>query len=210
MTFYVDTNLEKSFLKKQTKLHTIFGKVSVNRYMHKYFISIVKPLITYLENFKNDKYNLVISGYSLGAVTTHIASAVFAHMFPNLYVKCHTFGSPKAGNSAFVKWFSERVHENYRIINSNDPIIMLPMGCKWTHAANVTLCFDKRLHISVFYRNMPWYKRLFEKRKIIRKIINNKGSHNFDTYISQLWSYIRVTNYVYSTNDADGIALTPL
>lgn len=210
MTFRVDTYLERAFLKKQSKLRTMFGKVAVNRYMYKQFISILNPLLGYLEGYKNGNYELVISGYSLGAVVTHIASAVFAHMFPNMYVKCHTFGSPKPGNDAFCRWFSERVKENYRVIISSDPIVHLPMGCKWTHAANVTLCFDKRLHISVYCNNIPWYKRIVEERKIVKEALASSEIHHFDTYISQLWNYIRITDYIETIGGAENGALTPL
>jgi pimeloyl-ACP methyl ester carboxylesterase len=64
-------------------------------------------------------------GHSLGGALATIAAAHIKSLFPNLLVKCVTFGSPRVGNAAFAKWF-ESVDESVRVVNGNDIVTRSP------------------------------------------------------------------------------------
>jgi len=213
MTFRIDKNVEAKIIKKHMSLHNIVDNICVNRFFYRRLLSVIKDIILYFEEFKEDNYTLVLSGYSSSAVMAQIASAIFARIFPNMYVKCHTFGSPKPGNRSFAKWFLNIVKENYRVVYGNDPIVFIPTDCNWKHPMNTTLHFDRELHVNITYHDIPWYKRFFLMRKIIKKLMidgSNHNDHNFDKYISHLWKYKRMTSYLYSTSEADVFIQTPL
>ena len=213
MTFRIDKMTEAKIIKKHMKLHKIVDNICVNRFFYRRLLSVIKEIIIYFEEFKEDNYTLVLSGYSLSAVMAQIASAIFGRIFPNMYVKCHTFGSPKPGNGAFAKWFLSIVKENYRVVHGNDPIVFIPTDCNWKHPMNTTLHFDRELHVNVSYRDVPWYKRFFLMRRIIKKLMiegNKHNDHRFDKYIAHLWKYKRMTSYIYSICEADVFVQTPI
>jgi hypothetical protein len=204
---------ELAIMKKKTKLYKIVNNVCVNKFFYRRLLSVIGNIVIYLEKFKDQKRMLVVSGYSLGGIMAHIAAAIFGRMFPNLYVKCHTFGSPKPGNDEFALWFSECVKENYRIINGTDPIVLFPLNYKWSHTEMVTLHFGINYSIHIYYHRVPWYKRLFLTRHVIRKILKkkyNKYDHHFDVYILRLWRYVRITSYLYSISEAEVFTPTPI
>ena len=213
MTIHMEPESEASVMKKQAKLCRIFNNVSVNSFFYKRLLSVIAHVISYLEDFKDKRHTLVVSGYSLGGIMAHIASAVFGMMFPNLYVKCHTFGSPKPGNDDFASWFLRCVNENYRITNGKDPIVYFPINYRWCHVERTTIHFDKNLRISISYQHTPWYRRFFLSRGILRTIVKkdyNRYDHDFDAYISRLWHYMRLTSYLYTVPEADTIEQSPI
>jgi hypothetical protein len=206
MTVRMDPGSEAHAMKKRARLCSIFDKVCVNRLFYRRLLSIINDVVSYLEGFKDKRLMLVVSGYSMGGVMAHIASAILGRMFPNLYTKCHTFGSPKPGNDAFAAWFIDCVKENYRVTNGTDPIVYYPIDYRWCHPERVTLHFRNNLSISISYNSMPWYKRLLMARCIIRRILrakHNRHDHGFDVYINRLWHYVRLTSYLYSVPEAD-------
>lgn len=200
ITFHVDKHIEKKFLKIQTELETISGCIAVNKFFYKELLTLLRPMIAHLDTFADKPFKVVITGYSLGGIIVQIASAIFGQMYPNFHICCHTFGSPKAGNCSFVKWFNNYVKENYRIINGNDPITMFPINYRWLHTSNMTLQFDKDAHMNILYKDTAWYKKLWIKPYIIKEIMEqHKHDHDFHIYITRLWKYLRITNYVESS-----------
>jgi hypothetical protein len=201
ITFHVDKNIEKDFLKQQTELVSISGCISVNQFFYEEMLVILNPILRYIENLNvkdpNIHRKIIISGYSLGGVIVQIISAVLSQIFTDAHISCHTFGSPKAGNCAFVKWFNNYVKEHYRVVNGNDPITMFPVGCNWSHIPNTTLQFDMDLHLNIQQEHIPWYKHICMKPMILHKIMKYyKHDHDFHIYITRLWKYTRITKYV--------------
>ena len=91
--------------------------------IHKGFLHIYtvlsKTILNYLEPFK--KYNIILSGHSLGASIANI----FNHElnYKGYTTVCYLFGSPRVGNYTFC----ELLHNNmYRVENTSDIIPTLP------------------------------------------------------------------------------------
>ena len=87
--------------------------------------------------------------------------AVF--QWPQADVRCISFGSPKVGNSAFVKAFRSLVGTSFRVVHGGDPIPTLPPSflcvpyaavspvdafmCMWTTLTNWELrCTSSEMH----------------------------------------------------------------
>jgi hypothetical protein len=211
--FETDTESEARFLRMPMILHPIFGHVCVNRFLYRRFLSIINTLLCYFDLFKNRRCTLVVAGYSVGATMAQIAAAVIGGMFPAFIVKCHAFGGMKPGNDAFARWSAVRVYESYRIVNGNDPFVLLPLNYKWCHISHITLHFERRLFVHVSYKETPWYKRFFMEWRIKRTLmraLRHACDHPFDRYIDELWGYTRMATYLYSQSEADTPLRTPI
>lgn len=195
ITFRVDRHVEKKFLKKQNRLIGLSGCICVNRFFYHEMLTILRPTLAYIKRMEPKR--LVISGYSTGGILVQIISGVLGQMFPHMHVCCHTFGSPKAGNHAFAKWFCQHVQEHYRIVNGHDPVTMYPFDCNWSHVYSTTLQFDWDSHINILQQEPPWYRRLWTRLFITRRILKqHRYDHDFDAYIARLWRYVRIAKYI--------------
>lgn len=68
-----------------------------------------------------------VAGHSLGgAVATLAAAAVKAHFGDEIKVYCVTFGSPRVGNSDFVRFFDDHVDGCARYVNGVDIMTRIP------------------------------------------------------------------------------------
>jgi hypothetical protein len=210
LTVQMDNESEARFLRTPMRLYPLFGGVCVNRMLYRRLLSVIRELVCRLDVLKDRANTLVVSGYSAGATMAQVSAAILARMFPQMYVKCHAFGGMKPGNDAFASWSSHCIRENYRVVNGDDPVVFLPFDYRWCHIANVTLHFEKHLFVNVFYKDLPWYKRVFMRRRILRRALRGMEDHPFDMYINQLWSYTRMATYLYSVSEADDPNHTPI
>jgi hypothetical protein len=83
---------------------------SVSQGFMEHFEKLRPAFIADLYSIKSklQDYRVVVTGHSLGAVVAHYGAAVIGMLFkPN--VQLITFGSPKAGNEAFVRCFDTYV-----------------------------------------------------------------------------------------------------
>lgn len=95
---------------------------------------IVNEITNAIELYEIDTF--VCAGHSLGAGLATLASLLFAKQFKQLRSVCHTIGSPRVGNSAFVSLFATVVDESVRIVNTRDPVTFFPLSCFYTHTPN--------------------------------------------------------------------------
>ena len=106
--------------------------------------SLIKPLIA-AAVLQNPNYSLVFIGHSLGGAV----AALGALEFKNLGLDPHvtTFGEPRVGNDAFVRYLDEAFHLNgsqasvasdtkfHRVTHINDPIPLLPLD-EWGYKSH--------------------------------------------------------------------------
>ncbi|KAM7205874.1 Alpha/Beta hydrolase fold [Rhypophila sp. PSN 637] len=72
----------------------------------------------------NPSYKLVITGHSLGGAVGTLAAAYLRQLgYP---ADLYTYGSPRVGNEAFVKFVSEQAGAEYRVTHTDDPVPKLP------------------------------------------------------------------------------------
>jgi hypothetical protein len=102
---------------------------------HKVFYEVENELTTDLNTQKNKCHihKIVFTGHSLGGAIATIAGHFYAEKFPDCMVEVVTFGSPKVGNSEFVKEFNKRVYTCLRLFNSEDPIPLVPCDLTYKH-----------------------------------------------------------------------------
>ncbi|KUI53627.1 Lipase [Cytospora mali] len=70
------------------------------------------------------KYDIIVTGHSLGGAVASILGAYLREMF--LKVDIYTFGSPRIGNAALVKYVYNQPGKTYRITHYNDVVPRLP------------------------------------------------------------------------------------
>ncbi|KUI69817.1 Lipase [Cytospora mali] len=70
------------------------------------------------------KYDIIVTGHSLGGAVASLLGAYLREMF--LKVNIYTFGSPRIGNAALVKYVYNQPGKTYRITHYNDVVPRLP------------------------------------------------------------------------------------
>ena len=165
-----DLDIRRICIKEKIKVHTGFFKQ---------FVSVEKNIKECLDRNK-DATELYICGHSLGGALSYIAAAYFGEMYPDFKIVCHTFGSPRVGNKAFVDWFNKNVYEHIRVINNKDPVPMIPQNHVWIHCTDSCIQLNEG-QFKVVQKDTPWYKRLFN---LVTNI--NIDDHNLDIYIHKL------------------------
>lgn len=139
-------------------------KVKVHRGFYEQF-EVVNPSINkYIDDvFMNDPEikRIVITGHSLGGGLATIAAYIYAIKYPSLLVSCHTFGSPRVGNSEFVNDFDKVVKDNWRVYHYQDPVCMIPLSFRFNHLSNTGLCLGDDRKYNVTHGDLHWAIRPF-------------------------------------------------
>ena len=103
---------------KQTKCE-IDGKVHTG--FKESFELVQKEIQDYIDKNLKDK-PLLITGHSLGGALATVATKKLKY---DKIAACYTFGSPRVGDEVWMLGIKAPV---YRIVNSADPVTMLPFG----------------------------------------------------------------------------------
>jgi predicted lipase len=70
---------------------------------------------------------IICTGHSLGGALATLCAVDIQYNLPDKRVTCYTYGSPKVGNSDFVKFYNRHVPQTYRIVNGVDLVPTLPL-----------------------------------------------------------------------------------
>lgn len=95
------------------KIHTGFSKA---------FAEVHVDIQNYLNDLSDEK-PLFITGHSLGGALATVATKKLTHRFG--IAACYTYGSPRVGNEDWMDGIKTPI---YRLVNSADPVTMLPFG----------------------------------------------------------------------------------
>ena len=121
------------------------------------------------------------SGHSLGGAVATLAAAVVAAT--GCRVICHTIGSPRVGNKAFIRWWSKLVPDSVRIQNFKDPIPLFPLNGFYTHVHGALEINDSGA--VPIPDDIPWYYR-FLRLPFEIYWRNPFANHACDLYIERL------------------------
>ena len=163
----------------RTKLLPENKSILVHSGFLSYFNSLKEEIIREINASINLFDTIHVTGHSLGGAIATIASCVIGSMvnssvsppppsevtvfkqkdFHKKRIVCHTVGSPRVGNTNFVKWFHEHVDENMRIANDDDPVTLFPISCLYTHVSD-TICINDRCIVKRTTKDINWYWRL--------------------------------------------------
>lgn len=80
---------------------------------------------------------LLLTGHSLGGSLAMLAALDIRYNHPDKDIVCYTFGSPKVGNTEFVKSYNKRVPKTYRIVNLSDSVPGLPPLGDYDHCGEL-------------------------------------------------------------------------
>ena len=127
------------------------------------------------------------SGHSLGAALATLASGYFSPIIRDISgcrIVCHTIGSPRVGNSAFVDWWADKVDESRRFLNYKDPVPLLPLNGFYKHI-NGGFEIYKNGTVKDLSVDIPWYIRLLTLPFNIKCLAPTKN-HACNLYIERL------------------------
>lgn len=144
-----------------------------------YFNSLKEDILAEITASKNLFDTIHVTGHSLGGAMATIAAATIGSLinaipaeadatktvfkskdFHKKRIVCHTVGSPRVGNTNFVKWFHDHVDENMRIANDDDPVTLFPISCLYTHVSD-SICITDKCIVKRTMKDINWYWRLF-------------------------------------------------
>ena len=100
------------------KIHTGFNNA---------FAEVHIELQKYLDSLEEEK-PLFITGHSLGGALATVATKKLTHKYG--IAGCYTYGSPRVGDE---EWMDSIKTPIYRLVNSADPVTMLPPGADITN-----------------------------------------------------------------------------
>ena len=151
----LDTSFEHLFTNRNKHVF-IQNEFSRQFYILEY--AIAKEIEKYIDYIDTVHF----AGHSLGGALAIVSSAYFGYIYKeerqsNLRVICHTFGSPRVGNSHFVTLFHKYVRENIRIVNEGDAVPTLPVSRSFTHISDA-LTINANLEINI-QQEPTWFWR---------------------------------------------------
>jgi pimeloyl-ACP methyl ester carboxylesterase len=99
------------------------GVGHAHRGFYKAFIAAKKFVSRYMDAFYTDQ-TILVCGHSLGGAISTLLAEWLNRSYPNANVILYTYGSPRVGNSEFVKAAAGLTH--HRLVNHHDPIPGVP------------------------------------------------------------------------------------
>ncbi|CAJ0604111.1 unnamed protein product [Cylicocyclus nassatus] len=88
--------------------------------------SLAIQLTSFLQVQKYRRYELWITGHSLGGALANLAASWASVVFPNNRIRLVTFGAPRVGDLKFRDALERRVKFIYRITHASDPVVRIP------------------------------------------------------------------------------------
>ncbi len=161
-------NFKKISFSRTIKIHNGF----YNQYLEIQFIIRNEVYKIYNDNLKNKiKKEIIFTGHSLGGALATIFATTFS--IPN---SCVTFGSPRVGNKAFVKFFNKKINikESLRYVNEEDTVCKVPTW--WMGFRHVK--GKKKIGKKLSYEEKLLY--------IPRKIFGNPNDHYPEKYLRNI------------------------
>jgi|AntRauTorckE6833_2_1112554.scaffolds.fasta_scaffold04094_6 hypothetical protein len=132
--------------------------VRVHRGFYNQYKSLEDIIHEYIEFNKLSSSKFMIIGHSLGGAVASICSLLLKYKYPEMVVKCYTFGSPRAGDKSFANLHEKLVPETLRVVNCNDPVTMVPSQLFYRHVGILILLRQKKkLSIKCMCNNMKKY-----------------------------------------------------
>lgn len=114
----------------------------------KQFCAIEPDITEDICNFSQDIKTIIFSGHSLAGALATIAGHFYGAKYPSINIDIITFGSPRVGNSTFVKEFNRSVRKSLRIFHCEDIVAKIPMNHPYIHVGKgICISQDKGIEI---------------------------------------------------------------
>ena len=124
--------------------------------------NVVEAYIKNKQNIEEPTANIIFSGHSLGGGLATIASVYYGLKYPDTFISCITFGSPRVGDQKFANLFNSIVTNTYRFVNDNDPIPCIPTAWRFRHVEGcIWLYQDQVMNEITAWRGWRFFKNYF-------------------------------------------------
>lgn len=119
------------------------------------------------ENNRNSmipQINVVFIGHSLGGALASLCCLMAKKSLGSkIFAECHTFGSPRVGNSEFAKLFDTLVDKSERIVNHHDVVTMFPKFLYYHVKGEKKLSYKQESWSDYFGNIQDHYLESYEK-----------------------------------------------
>jgi predicted lipase len=114
--------------------------------------------------------NVAFIGHSLGGALASLCSLMAKKSLGSkIFVECHTFGSPRVGNSEFAKLFNDLVDKSDRYVNERDIVTMGPKLFYYHVKGEIKLDSRQNSWIDYFGNIKDHYLESYEKSLQLQK-----------------------------------------
>ena len=158
--------------------------------------SVWQQLISQIDQYRDNKQPVWITGHSLGAALAVLAGLRLSELRPDIAIAgIYTFAQPRVGNDGFVKRLETSIADRvYRVVNKGDMVPELPpqrMG--YRHGGHLEKITDSGDIIEDYHP--CWFVTFWERLKgyaplirLVESAMNNMEEHRLDSYIDVLGS----------------------
>jgi hypothetical protein len=144
----------------RTKLFPNNNSILVHHGFLEYFMFLEKSITKEINDKFNDFDIIQFNSHSLGAAAATIAATHYCN-YNNFNKKIinYTFGSPRAGNQAFIKFYNHNIGINIRVRNKKDPVPLVPISALYNHV-NDSICIGIDCNVKENITDDNWFIRL--------------------------------------------------
>lgn len=163
--------------------------VKVHNGFRRQFNGIESELTYMLDKNKYSFEKIVFCGHSLGGGLATLAAVYYSNHFKgqNIAIHCHTFGSPRVGNAAFVKLYDKMHINSWRVFHYQDPVPMIPISFRFSHVNGHSLCLGKENTCTYKTADYCWLIRPFIALACLN-LTSIATPHGIESYIKKLKS----------------------
>jgi hypothetical protein len=129
---------------------------------------------------------LIVTGASLGGANASLAAVHYGMLYPDLHIKCITFGSPRVGNSVFVKYFANLVEHSERYVNQEDPVPNVPSMFWFEHVLGLKYIDRENQIHDTYTEDRFWYFMRDFFLSAVGQANNPINDHSCLVYLSKL------------------------
>ena len=142
------------FWKKEVKKVKPYGNADSDIEVHAGFMEQYKQIrdIIHVIVKSNNRSEIIVTGHSLGGAIACLCSVDINYCFPDKFISCVTFGSPRVGNKAFADSFNKRVPNSWRYVNGDDIVPKVPMVIMFYYHVDKLVNIGKKK----FYKILSW------------------------------------------------------
>ena len=157
-----DLKLFQVSLELPTEFYKFNTLPQVHQGFYQQFISLKSEVKFHIEQYLEENKNretqnkIIFAGHSLGGALATISSLYFSYLYPDIIIHCITLGSPRVGDTLFVKLFNEKIWKSDRYVNDNDPVPCLPSSWRFSHVKGLQWLHEDQIKNEImvwrFYR----------------------------------------------------------
>jgi predicted lipase len=166
--------------------YALSENIKVHRGFYMQFLSIRDNIFKDIDPSKK----VYFCGHSLGSSIATLASLSYASLHKDTDVHCITFGSPRVGNSGFVKLFNKTVKNHQRYVTESDIVPVMSAIYEYIHVSDA-ICLTDRGILKEKGDSHWIYRTVCSLLNITKPLY----MHSYNTYINLTMNLFDSNNY---------------